>query len=237
MLTALIAIAVVLSLLSADPETPRASPTARAAPATKSPAPFPTTAPNPPRTNPPHSAKRLPDFNGEPSPQQGRITDHRAGLSYARLGKPWNDGIAFTSTGFSAGQHYVTEHYPGGTWEATVMSGRRPAHDPTYEGPNRWFRAAVAREAALARRYYPHDQQRSEVASQPVRVSGHDGWLLAARLRFHERGLHATSELMVIVAVDTGQTTPGLLYISIPDTENDRLPDIGALVKSLRVVS
>lgn len=208
-------------------------PTPHAAPTSPG---FPTTKPARPTPTPPHQAIDLPKFPGEPSVRRGRINDHRAGLSYARLDSPWRDGVPFTASGFGQGQYYVTEKYPGGTWQATIMSGRLATHMPEYVGTYHWFRAAVTQAASVAGKYYPTDHRTLEVASQPVRVSGHDGWLVARRLYFHEPGLKATNELMVVAAVDTGRDDPGVLYVSIPSTENRHLPDINELISSLRVI-
>lgn len=232
----LAAIGMVISLLAGgDPsKKPVRTPTPHAAPTTTPP--FPTTKPTPPSPTPPHQAIDLPKFSGEPSRRIGRINDHRAGLSYARLGRPWRDGIPFTTAGFSEGQYYVTEKYPGGTWQATIMSGRMATKMPEYVGTYRWFRSAVTQASSVAGKYYPSDHRTLEVASQPIEVSGRNGWLVASRLYFHEPGLKATNELMVVVAVDTGRDDPGVLYISIPSTENKHLPDVHELISSLRVI-
>ena len=232
----LAAIGLVVSMLTGGDQDkkPLHKPSPHAAPTT--PGSFPTTRPTTPTPTPPHQAVDLPKFSGEPTQQVGRIDDHQAGLSYARLDRPWRDGVPFTASGFTRGQYYVTEKYPGGTWQATIMSGRVATKVPAYVGTYRWFRSAAAQAASVADRYYPTDHRTLEVASQPVDVSGHDGWLVASRLYFHEPGLKATNELMVIVAVDTGHDDPGVLYVSIPSTENRHLPDINELVSSLRVI-
>ena len=230
----LAAIGVVVSLLAGgDPgKRPTQPAPSRAAPSSKQPFPTPTT----PTPRPPHRAIDLPHFRGEPSEHVGRIDDHTAGLSYVRLGRPWRNGVPFTTSGFTQGQYYITEKYPGGTWQATIMSGRMSTHMPEYVGTYRWFRSATKQATDVAARYYPADHRTLEVASQPVDVRGHSGWLVASRLYFHEPGLKASSELMVVVAVDTGHDDPGVLYVSIPNTENKRLPDINALLTSLRVI-
>lgn len=231
----LAAIGIVVSMLAGGSaeKKPVRKPTPHAAPSSPS---FPTTNPAVPTPTPPHQAVDLPHFSGEGSEQTGRIEDHRAGLSYVRLGRPWRDGVPFSTTDFTQGQYFITEKYPQGTWQATIMSGRMAVRTPEYVGSYRWFRSAAAQAADVAGRYYPADHRTLEVASQPVTVSGRAGWLVASRLYFHEPGLKATSELMVMVAVDTGHSDPGVLYISIPNTENRRLPDVNALVDSLRVI-
>jgi hypothetical protein len=231
----LAAIGIVVSMIAggAAGKKPAKSPKPHAAPTQPS---FPTTKPVPPSPMPPHQAIDLPRFPGEPATQTGRIEDHRAGLSYVRLGKPWRDGVPFTTASFTQGQYYVTEKYPQGTWQATIMSGRMAVRTPEYVGTYRWFRSAAAQAADVAGKYYPSDHRTLEVASQPVTVSGRSGWLTASRLYFHQQGLKATSELMVLVTVDTGRSEPGVLYISIPNTESRRLPDVNALVESLRVI-
>lgn len=224
---------IVSMLVGGDAKKPGRKSTPHAAPTSPG---FPTTKPTLPTPTPPHQAVELPKFPGEPSRQRGRINDHQAGLSYARLSRPWRDGVPFTASGFDQGQYYVTEQYPGGTWQATIMSGQMAAKQPEYVGTYRWFRASVAQAASVAGKYYPNDHRTIDVASQPVKVSGRNGWLVARRLYFHEQGLKATNELMVIVAVDTGHDDPGVLYVSIPNTENAHLPDVNALVSSLKVI-
>lgn len=231
----LAALGLVISLLTGGdpgkkPATKKTPQAARTSPG------FPTTKPVQPTPTPPQQAVNLPKFPGEPSEQVGRINDPDAGLSYARLDQPWRDGVPFTASGFAHGQYYVTEKYPGGTWQATIMSGRMATKMPEYVGTYRWFRSAVNQAANVADRYYPTDHRTLDVASQPVEVSGRDGWLVARRLYFHEPGLKATNELMVIVAVDTGHDDPGVLYVSIPSTENKHLADANELVSSLRVI-
>lgn len=228
------AIGVVVSLLTGgDPAKKPTHPTpTRAAPSSKQPFPTPTT----PTPRPPHRAIDLPHFSGEPSEHVGRIDDRSAGLSYVRLGRPWRDGVPFRTSGFTQGQYYITERYSGGAWQATIMSGRMTTQMPEYVGTYRWFRSAVAQATDVAGRYYPKRHRTLEIASQPVDVDGRPGWLVASRLYFREPGLRATSELMVVVAVDTGQADPGVLYVSIPNTENKHLPDVNALLSSLRVI-
>jgi hypothetical protein len=49
-------------------------------------------------------------------------------------------------------------------------------------------------------------------------------------------GLRVQEETVVVIAVDTGDGRPGVLYISIPGTHRSLRPDINTVIKSLKVV-
>lgn len=184
----------------------------------------------------PHPTK-LRTFRGNATATAGRVEDRMARLSYSRFGHPWHSGTL--DPGFSAGQYFITENYPGGQWEASIMSGRLDHRlAARYDGPQRSFHAALAESRHVQGQYYPPGHRSEEIASQPLRVDHHAGWLTAAKLHFHQAGLKATSETMVIVAVDTGPhgTDPAFLYISVPNTAAKKLPDVTRVIKSLRVV-
>ena len=71
-----------------------------------------------------------------------------------------------------------------------------------------------------------------------MKVDGHAAWVTAFRMT-HTDGLRRVEKAQteVDVAVDTGRRLPAVVEITIPSNQNARLPDINALVRSLRVVT
>ena len=49
---------------------------------------------------------------------------------------------------------------------------------------------------------------------------GRPAWVSEFRLHFHEPGLRATSELVMIATIDVGRPEAAILYISIPGTHS-----------------
>lgn len=217
------------AFLPDDPE-PQAGPEPLISPPTFAPAP----APSETRGRP---AGPLSRYDGTPSKVRGRIKDHDAGLSYAKLGPPWQESQEHLR-GFTARQFLVAEQSGlGDQWFAEIASmPLAAAHDHLYTGADSLRQVAEAQSRDLQVSEYPTGSRREEVAGQPLTVSGRPAWLTGFRLAFRDPKFAVTEETVVVVAVDTGKARPGILYASIPGTRLELRPDINTVVESLRVL-
>lgn len=179
----------------------------------------------------------LSEYDGTPSKVRGRIKDRAAGLSYAKLGEPWQEAGADVR-GFTARQFLITEQSgPGNEWYAEVASMPLAAdHKSLFKGPDSLREVAEAQSRDLQVGSYPHGSRREEVAGERLKVSGRRAWLTGFRLTFTDTRFTVTDETVVVVAVDTGKKVPGILYTSIPGTREELRPDINTVVSSLQVL-
>jgi hypothetical protein len=83
---------------------------------------------------------------------------------------------------------------------------------------------------------YPAGATRTEIADQSMTVSGASAWLIGFHVSFAAHPFKVTGETGVVVVVAAaGHSEPGVLFMSVPDTRKDLLPDITAAIGSLRV--
>jgi hypothetical protein len=73
------------------------------------------------------------------------------------------------------------------------------------------------------------------VSSAQHNVDGHSGWLIETQLSFDIQGLETKGERVLLLVVQTGDSSYGLFYASIPDTRSDLLPDARDALSNLRV--
>jgi hypothetical protein len=215
------------------PDTPR-EPVTAATPFAPPPGLAPAPAPTATKGRP---AGPLSEYDGDPSGVDGRIEDRDAGLSYAKLADPWQESDG-GDRGFTARQYLIAEQGgPGINWYAEIASmPLGEASRPFYTGPNSLREVAEAQSRELQVREYPPGSRREEVAGTELSVSGHKAWLTGFRLSFSDPRFSVSDGTVVVVAVDTGQDQPGILYASIPGTREELRPDINTVVESLRVL-
>jgi hypothetical protein len=200
----------------------------------------PSTAPTQPAQNKPPVRKQLPKFKGVHTKAAGRVSDARSGLSYARLAQPWAVAPAkspMNEIGFSASQFAVTEK--AGTqpkhWARLMSTQLSGAAKNSYDGPGTEHAAATELGRFYEARMFNFPHKKRMLASQPLNIGGHKGWLVSDYLTYHRKGVKATGDVVTVALVDTGKKAPGVLFMSVPNTSKKLWPDINFVVRSLHV--
>ncbi|MFC4006395.1 hypothetical protein ACFOY2_04130 [Nonomuraea purpurea] len=151
-----------------------------------------------------------------PRPARRTVADERVGLAVPKLARPWKvSGVApFTSKqvlpktrGTSVRGMFVTCPLP-------IMEQKSPRNT-----------ALLAARWTLT--HHPRGAKIRWLASQPVK----HGWMLVYRVKY---GKH-TSRAAVVV-MDGGMSKPGLAFVTVPDTQRKRWPDIGRVASGVRVL-
>ena len=135
------------------------------------------------------SSGSLPDFPGAPSAVTGRVTDSDAGISWARLGKPWTLLPPKTGGDFNNNLYVITDRFTdtngsADTWSANVLSGvLGPDSKANYAGPGSLQEAtdAFVTNIIVPKQYFP-GSTREDFTSHPLTVSGGGRGCLASRL-------------------------------------------------------
>ena len=171
---------------------------------------------------PPTGPAGTPAVPAAPPPAGPRTTDREAGISYREYGEPWLPWRDRWSAGtlqvlYAIGQHFVTETYPGGTYHASILSGRVPA---TVNDAVSIDLECTGRQVAADVRasYYPQPNRMEMLRDEQAMLGGRPAWVSKFRLHFTERGLKATSELVAVALIDVGRPEAAILYVSIPNT-------------------
>jgi hypothetical protein len=157
-----------------------------------------------------------------PPPTGARTVDQQAGISYAAFGPPWVawDDVWRAGTlkvPYRVGQHFVTEHYRGGQYHASILSAAVPAADNDAVTLNL---ECVGRQVAADVRaeYYPQPNTMDPLRDELTTLGGRPAWVSEFRLHFSQEGLTATDELSAVAVIDVGKPTAAVLYVSIPGT-------------------
>jgi predicted RecA/RadA family phage recombinase len=169
------------------------------------------------------------DYPGEGSPVIGTVTD--SSLEYAELGGTWDRSKTLDPVfdGFTRKQE--------GRQRALVKSTQVDEDIMAAAGGTGELRGVAGAVMDERRRYeYPRDQAiLVDVASQPLKVDGHDAWLLVSEIHFHKRGVPSTMDLNAVLVVDTGRVRPSVLWVVLPETNKKLWPDLNTLVASVQV--
>jgi hypothetical protein len=201
---------------------------------------------HPPKTSssktsqPAPAEKALAQFKGDHTKPVGRINDPRSGLSYPKLGKPWQmqtQKSAMAELGFSAGQFAVTEKAGNQPkrWGRLLSAQLGGSEKNDYDGPGTERSAATRVADSYEARMYGYKHHKKVLASQPLEVDGHKGWLVGYYLTYHRAGLKATGELFTVALVDTGKKEPGVVLMSVPNTHKTLWPDVNYVMRSIKV--
>lgn len=179
-----------------------------------------------------------------PSPVGPRIVDPDAKLSYIQLSDPfraWDQGTWSSSGGglgeeFAMGQYFVTQQSTpgGGKYMATVLSGIVPAGSADDPRANIECAAKVIADD-VRKRYYPQPNQRKELGTELLSVSGKPAYLTKFHLAFDEPGYTAKGELVAICVVEVPGGDLGAIYVSIPDTHEQYDGVVEKVVSSLQI--
>jgi hypothetical protein len=169
----------------------------------------------PPRTG----AQRQP---APPAPAGPRTDDANSGISYQAFGAPWlrwdqdwSDAGSELNVHYRTGQYFVTE--PNADYLATILSGSVPAStNDAFAIDLKCTGQEVANDARLA--FYPQPTTLDPIRNEETSLGGLPAWVSEFRLHFHQVGLRATSELVMLATIDVGRPNAAILYVSIPDT-------------------
>jgi hypothetical protein len=200
----------------------------------------PSQAPVQPPSEKPQPEKVLAQFKGAHTKPAGRVADQRSGLSYPRLGKPWGPPpkkSPMTELGFSASQFSVTEKAGAQPkrWARLMSAGLGGAEKDAYTGPGGERDAATQVAEAYEARIYGFRHKKKLLASQPLNIGGHKGWLVGYYLTYHRPGVKATGDVVTVAIVDTGKKAPGVLFMSVPNTHKKLWPDVNYVMHSIKV--
>ncbi|MCO5997670.1 hypothetical protein [Actinoallomurus rhizosphaericola] len=179
--------------------------------------------------------KPLPQFKGAHTKPVGRIADAHAGLSYPKLGKPWQMQTqkgAMAELGFSAGQYAVSEPKRWGRLLSAQLGG---ANKDAYTGPGSERAAATQVADYYEKRMYGYTHKKRVLASQSLTVGGHKGWLVGYYLTYHQSKVKTTGEIFTVAVVDTGKKAPGVVLMSVPNTAKKLWPDVDYVMHSIKV--
>ncbi|HEX6472635.1 MAG TPA: hypothetical protein VF069_26325 [Streptosporangiaceae bacterium] len=199
-----------------------------------------TPSPGPPNVALPPT-KALMRFRGHHGPAAGMFADRLSGIAYPLFGPPWQvpgpkSGLG--RVGWSGQQVVVTERHGGRpAWYGQLLSGTLSAAQRNlYAGPGTERQAAAALAAQYDAQFYGFPHTVRHLASQPLSVGGHRGWLVGSYIGYHRPGIKATAEVVTVAVVDTGRAGPAILFMALPNTARALWPDINYVFASLRVV-
>jgi hypothetical protein len=175
-----------------------------------------------------------------PTPSGPRTNDPDSGISYRAFGAPWqpwnqdwSDAGDDLAVNYRVGQFFVTEEYPGGDYLATILSASVPA--TTNDALAIDLKCTGTQVAADARTaFYPHPNTMDSIRDEQMNLGGLPAWVSEFRLHFHETGLKATSELVLLATIDVGRPSAAILYVSIPGTHSQYDYVIDQLLASVR---
>ncbi|WP_329252167.1 hypothetical protein OG417_08430 [Actinoallomurus sp. NBC_01490] len=186
--------------------------------------------------------KALPRFKGVHTKALGRLADRRSGLSYARFAKPWAAAAKnspMNELGFSTSQFAVTEKAGGQPkhWARLMSAELSGAAKDAYTGPGTERAAAAEAARVYEARMFGFQHKKRVLANEPLTIGGHKGWLVSDYLTYRRPGVKATGDIVAVALVDTGKKTPGIVFMTVPNTNKKLWPDINFVVRSLRVLS
>lgn len=163
---------------------------------------------------------------GTPSPVLGAVTDAKAAITYARLGKPW---VVASIPSFTAGQRVGTGRLPGTLIASGLLPGDTPRADLKTDA--RFRSAAVGAVRWTLRHHYPAGSKVTWTASQ--RPATGKGWTLGYRVTYVVKGRRHTSQA-ALTLLDIGRRRPAMLFVTVPDTNKRLWADIAPLTAGAR---
>ena len=178
-----------------------------------------------------------------PTPSGPRTKDPDSGISYQAFGAPWHtwnqdwsDAGDDLAVNYRVGQFFVTEEYSQGDYLATILSASVPA--TTNDALAIDLKCTGKQVAADARTaFYPQPNTMDSIRDEQMSLGGLPAWVSEFRLHFHETGLKATSELVLLATIDVGRPNAAILYVSIPGTHSQYDYVIDRLLASVRPTS
>ncbi|MEV8636976.1 hypothetical protein AB0395_35570 [Streptosporangium sp. NPDC051023] len=180
---------------------------------------------------------RLPRFPGKASPVAGTLSDQAAAISVARLGGAWREDqrrTVPTVYGFTTRQYVPAGTDSAGRAQfAQLMSGAlSPRLKDKYTSPENLAPVVNAVASEARKKFFPEGNSARKTAQQALSVNGLPGQLAAYEVTAGEE-----KTTMVVAVVSTGADLPSVVYMSVPDSKKDLLPDINTAFKSIKAAS
>jgi hypothetical protein len=201
----------------------------------------------PPPDTRPELVKNCPPPSAYPDPQPApaappgpRTVDEESGVSYLAYGEPWEPWPMVWTGGtlrvsYKIGQHFVTEHYSGGTYHASILSASVPA--TVNDGLAVDLKCTGRQVAADVRtQYYPNPNRVEDMTERETLLGGRPAWVTKFRLHFNKSDLRAKSELVGIALINVGRPEVAVVYVSIPDTHRQWDKAVDEVFDSVRPV-
>ncbi|MFC7649264.1 hypothetical protein ACFQX6_59295 [Streptosporangium lutulentum] len=121
----------------------------------------------------------------------------------------------------------------GKTQFAQVMSGPlSPRLKSKYTSPENLAPVINAVASASRNKFFPEGNTARKTAQQTLTVDGLPGQLAAYEITSGE-----AKTTMVVAAVSTGADLPAIVYMSVPDSKKELLPDINTVFKSIKATT
>ncbi|WP_187281375.1 hypothetical protein [Nonomuraea sp. C10] len=166
------------------------------------------------------------DLPGRATAATGTVTDSRTGISYPKLGKPWQ---ARSFSPFAHAQRVGKAGVPQTVIASAMLPGDNPETKPRSDADYRAIAARAARWTLGSQ--YPEGATLAWTGS--LKVSGGKGWTLAFRVTYTDGGKQRTGHALVSV-VEVGQTKPAMLMASIPESGRAYWRDLNTLAEKVR---
>ncbi|GAA3066542.1 hypothetical protein GCM10010485_00060 [Streptosporangium carneum] len=185
----------------------------------------------------PQTIGRLPRFPGKASPVAGTLPDQAAAISVSRLGGPWRQDqrrTVPTVYGFTTRQYVPAGTDSAGRAQfAQLMSGAlSPRLKDKYTSPENLAPVINAVASGARKKFFPEDNSARKTAQQTLSVNGLPGQLAAYEITTGD-----SKTTMVVAVVSTGADLPSVVYMSVPDSKKELLPDINTVFKSIQAVA
>ncbi|MEV0595400.1 hypothetical protein [Nonomuraea cavernae] len=177
------------------------------------------------------SIGRLRTYAGNPAPVNGVVQSATAGISVPRLGGAWQ---LDQRTTVQATYGFETRQFSQvGETQAQLLTGPLPARMASAYTSGDDLEPVIKAVVVNARkRFFPSGNQVRKIAQQPIKVGDATGRLIAYSLTSDTQ--RAT---IVTIAVNSGNDLPAIVYMSVPTTGKQLLPDINTVVKQLKVTA
>jgi hypothetical protein len=193
--------------------------------------------------HPPNGRSGSPSTSASPSPSISldptRVTDPATGISFKKLGSPWQP-MTFSIKEFKSpvGEQVKTQS-TGSGWYAVICVGALDTGAYPYSGPSDLQKDTDAMAAAMVKKYYPANVKTDKKFSDEGGTqNGHKAWVWAYHVTYSESGVDSTGESIEIALVDVGNGRAAGFYTSVPDTRaSDLLPDIKDAADSITIAS
>ncbi|MFC0860681.1 hypothetical protein ACFHYQ_00050 [Sphaerimonospora cavernae] len=170
------------------------------------------------------STRKLRALPGRTTTTRGLVKDQRSGVAFPRFAKVWK---AARGNPFASRQ--MLPAAKGSQFRGMLVSC--PVPIPVQES----LRDTAFLAARWTLNHQPSGATITWSASQPLKVSKRDGWLLGYRVNYTIKGKKRTSSA-ALALLDVPGRKPGLVFISIPDSQEKYWKDIYKVMSSLHVL-
>ncbi len=178
------------------------------------------------------ATRPLPRYPGRAAPVIGVVQDPQARVTVPRLGGTWQLDQRPTvqgTYGFTTRQYVQT----GPGVYAQIMTGPLPERMASFYTSKTDLEPVIKAVVVNARKkFFPADNKVRKIAQQPLKVGAAGGQLIAYSLT------SATQRATIVTAaVNTGADVPAIVYITIPSTSKELLPDVNTVVRQLKAAA